>query len=135
MPTLRLAFMSGLIAASAALVVAPAQAEDMACVMDIVKEAKDGSSEKWRECAQASKGVDAKKLRDACEGFKAMSLQATDRTTTMRYAPRCKSSGVQGICRGAFGSVDRHFYKLNAKNLAKQQGSCSTSGGTWENAK
>ncbi len=124
-----------LVGVHAALLAMPAVAEDAACVLDIAKTAKDGSSERWQECAQATAGATAGKLKDACEGFKAMSLQATDRTTKMRYVASCKPVGVQGICRGAFGSVDRHFYNLNAKTLAKQQGSCATSGGTWENAK
>ena len=62
-----------------------------------------------------------------------MATQNPDQELKLTYLSRCSGKGLQGICRGAFGSVDRYFYQSNADQLERHRNGCATSGGEWEN--
>lgn len=61
-----------------------------------------------------------------------MASQNPDQELKLTYVTHCTSKRLQAVCRGAFGSIDRYFYRSSAEELERHQSGCATSGGRWE---
>ena len=117
------------VASSLSIMVAPAFAEDRACLME-GSFTMLGQTTEIKDCMDSG-GVAKEQFVEACEGISNAAVAFGAEPARITYLAACPD-GAQGSCKGLFGSpMTAYYYKRDAETLADTKNGWVAQGGEW----